>query len=193
MRTAAGGEQKRQNELYSTHTHTLSESQTSCSNHTHTQPFILYSVTCVNSGGSGHLHCNSLKEPEPEQACVFFLKIMIHTSALCVSTCVQIRLFTGLLARNACGVEYPLTLSCTQRNDSAWDATLGNGEDQTKAMAQREEKWRIVQEMWVQAKFVCFVFKNQNERGRKCLSEQRREYKRKMRHEHGMRISGKRS
>lgn len=41
--------------------------------------------------------------------------------------------------------------------------------------------------------FVCFVFKNQNERGRKCLSEQRREYKRKMRHEHGMRISGKRS
>lgn len=81
------------------------------------------------------------------QACVFFLKIMTHTSALCVSTCVQISLFTGLLARNACGVEYPLTLSCTQRNDSAWDATLGNGEDQTKAMVQREEKWRVVQEM----------------------------------------------
>ena len=58
-----------------------------------------------------------------------------HITTVCVSVCVHVSLFTGLLSRSACGVEYPLTLSCTQRNDSAWDTTLGNGEEKARAKA----------------------------------------------------------
>lgn len=53
--------------------------------------------------------------------------------------CVHVSLFTGLLSRSACGVEHPLTLSCTQRNDSAWYTTLGDEEDKTKGRGWGEQ------------------------------------------------------
>lgn len=58
-----------------------------------------------------------------------------RVATACVYVCVHVSLFTGLLSRSACGVEHPLTLSCAQRNDSAWYTSLGNGEEKTKARA----------------------------------------------------------
>lgn len=63
-----------------------------------------------------------------------------------VDECMLLSLFTRLLSRNACGVEYPLTLSSTQRNDSAWYTTLGNGEEKTKARARGEEQKKAMEE-----------------------------------------------
>lgn len=63
-----------------------------------------------------------------EASLLFTQRDVISKAALRFSTCVYKSLFTGLLSRNASGVEYPLTLSGTQRNDGAWDTTLGNGD-----------------------------------------------------------------
>lgn len=63
-----------------------------------------------------------------------------------VDACMLLSLFTRLLSRNACGVEYPLTLRSTQRNDSAWYTTLGNGEEKTKARARGEEQKKAMEE-----------------------------------------------
>lgn len=64
----------------------------------------------------------------------------------------SVHVFTSLLSRSACGVEHPLTLSCTQRNDSAWYMTLGNGEEKAKARAKGEAQRRAAEEMESQAK-----------------------------------------
>lgn len=63
-----------------------------------------------------------------------------RSSSMILHRCVYTSGFTGLLSRNSCGVENPLTLSGTQRNDSAWDAALGNGDAVVERTGADEER-----------------------------------------------------
>lgn len=118
----------------------------------HTQPFTQFPIPHLNSRGLKHLqYASSYLKPQCSRTASFEeadggFSSSQQTSALCMTSlrsismlpvCVYVcvHLFTGLLSRSACGVEHPLTLSCTQRNDSAWYTTLGDGEEKTKARA----------------------------------------------------------
>lgn len=124
-----------------------------------------------------HTHCpshNFLSEASSKDSDTFSMphhhcwcseSIMYHISALCQVPCCHsmclcvstwLHVFTGLLSRSACGVEHPLKLSCTQRNDGTWYLTLGNGEART-AIVETESQARRTED---------FVLKKQQVKGR---------------------------